>query len=132
MDGQTDGQMDGWSDGRTKGRTDPHIESTMDTILIFDADLAALLTLPCLLFGFLGSGPDKGQSSVELGEIPYVCTSLRPSVNQSMCPSLHGLPARPLGRPTRPQGQPSTRANQASGPAGQASDPAKQASDPAS
>ena len=30
-------------------------------------------------FLFLGSGPNRGQSLVELGEIPYVCTYIHPS-----------------------------------------------------
>ena len=48
---------------------------------------------------FLGSGPDRGQSPVEWGEIPFVRLSVRPSVPSS------GWPSNPTGWPSDPEGQ---------------------------
>ena len=39
-------------------------------------------------YHFLGSGPDRGQSPVEWGEIPSVCTSKHPYICMSVrCPT---------------------------------------------
>ena len=65
--------------------------------------VSSSLALLYFLLGFhggrQGSGPDRGQSPVEWGDIP----SVRPSVRTS--PPL-GHPARPEAQPARPEAQP--------------------------
>ena len=50
---------------------------------------------------FLGSGSNRGQSPVEWGEIPYVRTSVRPSVPPSLLRPLWQA-LRPLWQALRP------------------------------
>ena len=75
---------------------------------------------------FLGSGPDRGQSPVEWGEIPFVHLFVRPSVPPS------GWPSNPTGWPLDPVGWPSDPSSWPSDPSSQPSDPSSRASDPSS
>ena len=75
---------------------------------------------------FLGSGPDRGQSPVEWGEIPFVCSSIRPSIPPS------GWPSNPTGWPSDPVDWPSDPPSWPSNPSSQPSDPSSRASDPSS
>ena len=61
--------------------------------------LALLYFLLSFHGGRQGSGPDRGQSPVEWGDFPFVCSYVRPS------PPL-GHPARPEAQPARPEAQP--------------------------
>ena len=64
---------------------------------------------------FFGSGPDRGQSPVELGDFPYVRLYIRPSVppplgnparSEALPARRPAQPARPLAQPARPLAQP--------------------------
>ena len=64
-----------------------------------------MLKLSAVINCFLGSGPERGRSPVEWGEIPYVRTSVRPSVPpwafwQALRPLWQAL--RPLWQALRP------------------------------
>ena len=63
---------------------------------------------------FLGSGPDRGQSPVEWGEI----LSIHPSIRLSIRPSIRP-PQGLKGRPTESEGQPAGSEGQLEGYGGQ-------------
>ena len=71
----------------------------------------------------LGSGPDRGQSTAEWGEIPPI----RPSVGKSVPPGwLSNIP----GRPSDPTGSSSDKFFQPADPLCRPSDPSSWPSDP--
>ena len=72
--------------------------------------------VPDIVGLYCSSGPDRGRSPIELGDFPYVHSSIHPSVHLFAHPS------------SQPGLQASEPASQASKPAIQASEPASQAS----
>ena len=88
-------------------RPHPIQYSSLSLVRVFFSEMVNPFQITCLhadacVGCFLGSGPDRGRSPVEWGEIPSVRPSVRPSIRP---PS--GWPSDPAGRPSDPAGWPS-------------------------